>query len=119
MRAYGPDPKSVTLARHDVSRVLVTAADRDAVDVALVVVSELSANAVRHARTQFVVEVTRRRDVVRVAVRDRDGGRPAPACVGVDEESGRGLRLVDALSRQWGVSQTSTGKVIWAEVSVT
>jgi anti-sigma regulatory factor (Ser/Thr protein kinase) len=116
VRVYGPDPKSVTQARHDVGRVLSAAGDRDAVDVALLIVSELAANAVRHARTQFVVEVTRRRDVVRVAVRDHGGGRPAPASPGVDEESGRGLSLVDALAGQWGVTQTSTGKVVWAEL---
>jgi anti-sigma regulatory factor (Ser/Thr protein kinase) len=32
----------------------------------------------------------------------------------IDQESGRGLMIVDALSKEWGVYEKDGGKVVWA-----
>jgi hypothetical protein len=46
-----------------------------------------------------------------VAVHDQraEVGRPTPAS--------RGLRIVDTLSADWGVTPTATGKYFWADVA--
>lgn len=80
------------------------------------IASELAANAVLHAATQFEVRVGRLGDVVRVEVLDgcsrlperRDSDRIAP--------SGRGLRIVERVAAHWGAECTDDGKVVWAEV---
>ncbi len=79
-------------------------------DVALVA-SELAANVVRHALTDFTVSIVLG-DVIRLEV--SDGSSIIPA---VEElsESHRGLRLVDAAADQWGIELTETGKKVWVE----
>jgi anti-sigma regulatory factor (Ser/Thr protein kinase) len=61
-------------------------------------------------------------DRVRVVVEIWDGRReaPAPEHAGPEQESGRGLMLVEALSERWGweVVPDWTGKVVWAELLV-
>lgn len=87
----------------------------------LLVVSELVANAIRHAGTDFTVTADLEDGVVRIQVLDQDS-RP-PALLGFDTEStsGRGLQMVARLSRDWGWRTADSdggvsGKVVWAEV---
>ncbi|MFE2292295.1 ATP-binding protein [Streptomyces sp. NPDC059452] len=92
-------------------------AEADARDAAELVVSELMANAVLHvARDAVRVTVTLLGDSrVRVAVADRSRVCPAPCAAGSDQESGRGLEIVEALSGgQWGVDSLPWGKRVWA-----
>ncbi|MGW3498164.1 ATP-binding protein [Streptomyces sp. NPDC001020] len=89
-------------------------------DVAEVLVSELLTNAVKHARRDSVrVTVTRlSRERVRVAVVDLSRRHPRPRAASANEESGRGLEIVKALSRGWwGVDTLSFGKRVWADVA--
>ncbi|GHJ44351.1 hypothetical protein Cs7R123_16930 [Catellatospora sp. TT07R-123] len=73
--------------------------------------SELTANAVVHARTELRLTVRRTAAGVDLAVRDRDPFLPqAP---GPDDRGG-GLELVSALAGSWGSMLTSDGKVVWA-----
>ncbi len=85
-------------------------------DTAALVVSELATNAVRHGRTGFTVTVSALARRVRIAVGD---GRPEfPVLRECSETApgGRGLRIVDALSREWGTTRRFEGKVVWAEL---
>ncbi|MFD3542013.1 ATP-binding protein [Streptomyces sp. NPDC058662] len=92
-------------------------------DVGLVV-GELAANAVLHGRVpgrDFELRMRYDgRENVRVMVSDADGdAAPPPEPVPVDPwsaEGGRGLRLVAAVAREWGVSARHPGKTVWAEV---
>jgi anti-sigma regulatory factor (Ser/Thr protein kinase) len=85
------------------------------VDVAELLVSELVTNTVRHAGTAGVLHIAL---VPRVRVTVEDDSvdelqqRPAPA----DDDTGRGLAIVDALSAAWGWERTATGKRIWFEL---
>jgi anti-sigma regulatory factor (Ser/Thr protein kinase) len=36
----------------------------------------------------------------------------------IDQESGRGLMIVDALSKEWGVYEKDGGKVVWVMLAV-
>jgi len=82
------------------------------------VVSELVTNAVEHGQGKPVgLRVVRRAQELRVEVTD---GNPAPArlrTAEMEEENGRGLLLVAALSKEWGVS--GDGTMTWCSFSVT
>lgn len=89
------------------------------VDDARLVVTELTGNAARHARGDVVrVTVTRTaRCRVRVTVTDRSRRVPELQAGDPLAETGRGLRLVDAVSADWGVTPFKWGKSVWAEVA--
>jgi serine/threonine-protein kinase RsbW len=92
--------------------------DRERLDDAALVLSELVGNAVRHA-TGSTMEVRLRRtgDVLRIAVHDRSPAHPAPRDAAADDESGRGMLIIDALSSRWGWEPRADGKVVWADVA--
>lgn len=82
------------------------------------VVTELIANAVRHAGTEIVVRLSLLRDNggVRAEVTDRSTRPVRPRHVGTMSEHGRGLFLIDTLSSRWGADATGDGKTVWAEI---
>jgi hypothetical protein len=81
-------------------------------DVALVV-TELAANAIVHARSAFTVILSVHDDLLRISVRDAvplDGAglRAAPL---------HGLAVVDGLASRWGVeSLGNAGKTVWVDL---
>jgi signal transduction histidine kinase len=81
-------------------------------DVALVV-TELAANAIVHARSAFTVILSVHDDVLRISVRDAGpltgaGLRAAPL---------HGLAVVDAMASRWGVeSLGNAGKTVWVDL---
>ncbi|MFD4942091.1 ATP-binding protein [Streptomyces sp. NPDC058409] len=87
------------------------------------VVAELAANAVRHGRVpgrNFLLNVTYETRARRIRVEVSDACRElppvGPTMSADDEESGRGLVLVDALAARWGAApRTPLGKTVWAE----
>ncbi len=87
---------------------------------AVLLVSELVGNAVRHtgART-FGLRMLRRRGWIRIEVRDPSRGLPCLMPVQEMDTSGRGLFLVDKLSDRWGVDLLPRGKTTWFEMRVT
>ena len=90
--------------------------ERSLVVDAELVTTELAANAIVHARTPFRVSVHRYGPVVRIAVNDR--AMVLPTLLGPDpaRPTGRGVYLVSAISRRWGVEVTGDGKAVWAEL---
>ncbi|MFJ4879973.1 ATP-binding protein [Streptomyces sp. NPDC088745] len=91
-------------------------------DSAAHIMSELVANAVRHARGRLIrVTVTRtRRCRVRLAVVDFDAARfPRAVAASPDDERGRGLGIVAELAESWGVRSMSNRKQVWADVEQT
>ncbi|HEX5596112.1 MAG TPA: ATP-binding protein [Micromonosporaceae bacterium] len=90
------------------------------------VVAELVGNAVRHANPLpgDVIRVAWRlrsdldNDLVEVRVTDGGAaGAPRIRSVGPESIDGRGLSIVAALSRRWGVERDGLGQSVWAEVS--
>jgi anti-sigma regulatory factor (Ser/Thr protein kinase) len=91
----------------------------DTCDSAALVVSELVTNAIVHTASDVVVcELHDGDDLVRIAVRDQGcaPGEPCPSPQRADEEHGRGLLLVDALSHAWGAQEHGPGLLVWAEL---
>jgi anti-sigma regulatory factor (Ser/Thr protein kinase) len=110
-RRFRCQPGAVTAARRFVRDVL---SDRplELVDAAELMVSELATNCVRHAQTGF--EMTIHSDgQIRVEVRDTGEGRPRVLSPTSREISGRGLRIVEAMSDAWGVIPAANGKAVW------
>jgi anti-sigma regulatory factor (Ser/Thr protein kinase) len=119
---FEPTPAAVAEARAAAAAELRAAGlARDSIDAALLVLSELMTNAIRHARTQMRVQVDAAGDFVRIDVTDRDS-RP-PALMGHDTHatSGRGLHIVAAVAATWGFEAVEeqpgvAGKRVWAEI---
>ncbi|KPI06239.1 hypothetical protein OK074_4217 [Actinobacteria bacterium OK074] len=86
-------------------------------DDALLVVSELVGNAVEHGGGHPVgLRVAALVDELRIEVAD---GNPVPArrrVAGEADEDGRGLLLVDAVAREWGVSPDGT--MTWCSLAI-
>lgn len=86
---------------------------------AVLLVSELVGNAVRHTGARvFGLRMHRRRGWIRVEVRDPSRGLPCLMPVQEMDISGRGLTLVDKLSDRWGVDLLPRGKTTWFEMRV-
>jgi anti-sigma regulatory factor (Ser/Thr protein kinase) len=110
----------VAVARERLAADLAAAGIFDgAVGDAVLVVSELMSNAIRHARplpgTNVQVAWALDDDAVEVAV--SDGGaatRPTPGHATVSALGGRGLDIVDFLARKWGVRTDDAGITVWA-----
>ncbi|WP_284576880.1 ATP-binding protein [Streptomyces sp. 2P-4] len=110
-------PESARRARSLVTAALGRWGLEEFEDAACLVTTELVANAAAHARSDsLLVRVERIGPrAVRVAVVDRSKVLPCPRDAGPDEESGRGLWLVDALSGgRWGADPLKWGKRVWA-----
>ncbi len=101
------------------TRSTLSAWDLDAHgDVAELLVSELVTNAINHGRTTCLLELTATPTVLRAAVADDGDGAPQLRYAGPEDESGRGLAIVEALASRWGVEPTSSGKVVWFELNL-
>jgi anti-sigma regulatory factor (Ser/Thr protein kinase) len=92
---------------------------QEVVEDARVVISELVANAVRHARPlsdgSILVSWAPDREGVHLSV--TDGGaptRPHSVHVPVSAVAGRGMEIVDILSRRWWTEQTSCRSTVHA-----
>ncbi|MFI1099338.1 ATP-binding protein [Streptomyces melanogenes] len=86
---------------------------------AILLVSELVGNAVRHTGARaFGLRMMRRRGWIRIEVRDPSRGLPCLMPVHEMDTSGRGLFLVDKLSDRWGVDLLPRGKTTWFEMRV-
>ena len=88
----------------------------DPVDSLLVIVSELTTNALLHARTPMTVRLEREDASLLLSVTDSSPAVPRTRSYGVQSATGRGLRLVASLAAEWGVTQTAEGKTVWCRV---
>ena len=84
-------------------------------DEAELLVSELVTNAVVHGAPPITVSVEcDGTKGLRVAVTDGSDHTPVPREAAPDDESGRGIYLVDVISDRWGVAPNrGPGKAVW------
>ena len=102
-------------ARHFVASTLRSWSRDDMVDDAALTITELATNAVIHARSDFMVTITRDVGLVRIAVIDASTATPRPGSPAPAAASGRGLILVAGLATRWGHEPFDAGKQVWAE----
>ncbi|TGN74544.1 ATP-binding protein [Streptomyces bauhiniae] len=111
-------PESAALARRLARIALSTWSLTHLTDDAALLVSELVANAVRHAqRGSIHVAVERVAPAtVRVSVADFSHTLPNPCTPTTNDENGRGLPFIAALATNWGTDERRWRKVVWAEL---
>lgn len=116
-------PSSVGVARQRLAAELTAAGIfGGVVGDAVLVVSELLSNAILHARplpgSNLLLAWALDEDAIEVAV--SDGGamtRPMAAQPTVSSLGGRGLGIVEYLTRSWGVRTDAAGLTVWAVVA--
>jgi anti-sigma regulatory factor (Ser/Thr protein kinase) len=109
--SFPPSPPQIAAARHF---ALAAAQELGCCPADLsLVVSELATNACVHARSPFTVTVNRRGAGIFVEVADDD---PAPVTMRplTRGSSGRGMHIVAAVAKDWGVTSRTSGKTVWA-----
>lgn len=115
--------RCVALARMELRKALAGWGLSVLEESAVLVLSELLTNAVRHARVSPGREIETRFLVVsgglRVEVHDASSDRPERRTLDPDAVDGRGLVLVAALADEWGVGERGgLGKLVWATLLV-
>ena len=89
----------------------------DLAESVTLLVSEVVTNAVVHASSDVEVLIRLTSDAAVVEVTDTSDVAPLPREAADDATSGRGMALVDALARSWGVRPApGGGKTVWFEV---
>jgi anti-sigma regulatory factor (Ser/Thr protein kinase) len=112
----------VSLARHAFADELTTMGiEGEDRDDALLVLSELVSNSIKHAAAlpggEVEVRWAIRSDTLHVEI--TDGGaatRPNAVVAAVSAVGGRGLDIVRNVSRQWGVTEDLEVVTVWADV---
>ena len=110
--------RAVKLARETTRDALATWQLAYLEETAVLLVSELVTNAVRHARGSdaITLELQAAGTWLRIEVQDADPRWPQPRTPAEFDGSGFGFVLVDALAGKWGVRETAMGKAVWAEL---
>lgn len=116
-----PDTDSPALARAFATQTCQTWGVARLAALAALIASELSTNAVVHARTPSVLALQLSPTGLNVSVRDGDPRpmrRPLPGAIDAhhSDDHGRGLLILDAMADSWGCLPTATGKVVWARI---
>ncbi|MER6431261.1 SpoIIE family protein phosphatase [Streptomyces sp900105245] len=113
------EPLAVPRARRLVRERLLTWCLPHAVETAELLVSEVVTNAVRHAQGDRIGLRVVRTDALLFEVTDDEPALPAMLSAGPLDESGRGLRVVSRLAREWGASTSGHRKTVWFEQTLT
>jgi len=119
---FAPLDESVRRARHHVENVLRRRYMAEMAETAGLVVSELVANAVKAHQglcvdDPVIVQIGfSASGPVILEVMDVSDEPPVVQNPGIDQENGRGLLLVSALTEDFGHMPLKRGKVVWAVV---
>jgi anti-sigma regulatory factor (Ser/Thr protein kinase) len=117
--ALPPTARTAGIARRTTRDVLESYSLGHLAEVAVLLVSEMVGNSVRHALSDgslLELRIVFAGAVVRIEVLDADPRPPQPRTPGGLDESGFGFVLIEELADDWGVSQTNTGKSVWIEL---
>jgi anti-sigma regulatory factor (Ser/Thr protein kinase) len=93
----------------------------DAIDPALLIMSELASNAVQHASESVTIKIICELDadgILTLGVIDYSTREPVKLDVAGDDESGRGLALVEAIADEWGWYPCDVGKFVYARLKL-
>ena len=90
-------------------------------DDAVLLVSEVVGNSLRHARSEARIRVDMIGPVLRVEVADDNPDLPRLRQTPPDATGGRGLLILDRLASRWGADRNTVpppGKIVWFELAV-
>ncbi|MFF9670200.1 ATP-binding protein [Streptomyces eurythermus] len=119
---FAAEPREVPALRRIIRQHLAHWGLLGVAEAAQLCVSELATNVIRHVgvgvRATLVVSMEGTN--LRLEVRDPSMDQlPTSVRTEGQEEGGRGLALVDAMSEKWGVSLRADGKATWCELATT
>jgi len=118
----GPKLRNIRRAREQARKALGDWGLDEHADLAELVVSELVTNAMCHGAGPVGVRLSCAADRLRAEVHDHGAGRPVRKHATGDDETGRGLELLDGLTRLHGgelgvvEDQHGPGKTVFVEV---
>lgn len=117
------EPASAAIVRRNLeSELSQLGVVPDAIDLVLLVTTELVGNAVRHSapddQASLDVEWDLTGDRVMVRVADASPALPRRQYPRPDQSEGRGLGIVTAVAESWGADTSASGKRVWARVPV-
>jgi len=112
------ESQSAREARRAVATWAVTRGIGPDLDDLELVTSELVANAAAHGMGVVTLEAEDSGDVVRIRVTDHGTTGLVPRESNSNDDSGRGLLIVSALSRAWGSAVGDGVTEVWAELLV-
>lgn len=118
------DPTSVPISRRrlqDLVKKWGLRLDESSHTALTVITSELVTNAVRHGTgTVLTITVSANLSRRRILVEVYDGSLilPVPHWADSEDETGRGMALIDRLSVGHGAEHTTCGKCVWAEITM-
>jgi two-component sensor histidine kinase len=107
---------SARRARHFVVDAVHRLGMEAVADAAALLTTELVTNAVLHGQGEVAVRVSNQADAVRIEVDDDSAAAPELRSFGTHAATGRGMLLVEALSRAWGCDPNGAGKTVWFEL---
>ena len=116
--ALPSDASTVRLARQVTRDALATWNLGQLEEAAVLLVSELVTNAVRHARDTGAIGLELASTGARLRLEIQDGDpswRPMDSLTDCDE-GGFGFLVVDSLADRWGLRRVCAGKAVWAEL---
>lgn len=90
-------------------------------DDAVLLVSEVVSNSLRHARGEARIQVALIGPVLRVEVADDSPDLPRLLEAAAEATGGRGVLILDRLASRWGADRNTVpppGKVVWFELAV-
>ena len=116
-------PEGASFARRAMAHVAVLwRLNGEMTETALLLVSELATNAIRHGtppiRLSLRLDRDRHRDRLRVEVTDCSPSLPELGHPEPDQTNGRGLQIVQLLAARWGANSSPRrlGKTVWFEL---
>ncbi|MFF0740345.1 PAS domain S-box protein [Streptomyces sp. NPDC004111] len=107
------EPVSVGEGRRFLRAALEEWGCGDLADLACLLTSELLTNSVRHACAPLRLRLRRTSDELHIEVCDGSPVLPHARSAAPDDESGRGLALLDQLATAWGALPAREGKAVW------
>ena len=116
------DTSAAEARRRTLAWLLRHSVGQEAAEAAVLIISELVTNAVVHSGSSVIGCALRLGSgVLQIEVTDQGAGQQEPALrePAADDVSGRGLLLVSAVSKAWGVTPVvPSGRTVWATVLI-
>jgi len=111
-------PEQVATGRRFVRDILTAWNQAELADTACLLASEILTNAVRHARRPVGLRLHHMPGEIITEITDDYAQLPRRTLPALNDEFGRGLTLVEALSHEWGTLPSSIGKIVWFTLAV-
>ncbi len=114
--SFPPVPASAAEARRLASQALHEWGLEVVEETTLLIVTELTSNGVRHAKTGLTLSLAYDGSRLRIGMSDHDKRPPVLSLPSAYTHHGWGLRLINNLSSDWGTFVNPNGKTVWVDL---